>query len=235
MVPHHPLPVPRPGHSAAERGLPVAPGPRPPLMAGGVAPRIPPCRVLVPGCLAAPGAGRGLAGRRWVNPGGGGRFVPRPSSGARLGGPGGRGPAGSIPLPPPGRYQGGPLQRCPVPRTARARVRVPPPGFGPRGALARRRRAAGLPRLLWEWAGSWLGARGVRAKWRPSRGAAALSGGGSPLARRGGVRGRHPPGRPPTVCWLGGGVRGEGGRGGGSLLSHSGPPVLLSGGCGEVA
>ena len=54
------------------RRLACSPRLRPPAMAGGVAPRVPPCRVLRRGCLAAPGAGRGLAGRQWVSLGGGG-------------------------------------------------------------------------------------------------------------------------------------------------------------------
>ena len=159
VVPLQPPPIARPGPSAAEGGLACSPRPRPPLMAGGVAPRVPPCCVLGRGCSAAPGARRGLAGLRWVSLVGGAGSVGAPLLvGSPAGGPRVAGGGGSLCLrlsicPPPGGHQGGPFRRCPVPRTAPARVRVPLPGCGPRGALARRRRAAGLPRVLWEWAG----------------------------------------------------------------------------------
>ena len=173
-------------------GVTCSPLPRPPLMAGGGAPRVPPWRLLGRGCLAAPGAGRSLAGRWWVSlvwgGGGGGRCAaPRRWLGREAPGGGGWGITllRFVPLPPPGRHQGGPLQRCPVPHTAAARVHVPPPGCGTRVALARRRRAAGLPRLLWEWAAADFGRAANRPggapPWvpRPSRG------GESPLAWRG--------------------------------------------------
>ena len=112
-----------------------SPRPRPPLMAGAVAARISPCRVLGRSCLAAPGAGRGLAGRWWVSlVGGGGGLCAAPCRGLGRGAPGGRGRAVALPRSispfPPAGHQGGPLRRCTAPHTAPARVRVPPPGCG---------------------------------------------------------------------------------------------------------
>ena len=87
------------------------------------------------GRWAAPGAGRGLAGRRWVSlagggGGGGGRCAVPP--GGSAGGPRGAG-GGKVSLPrsvsPPssGGHQGGSLRLCPALHTALAHVRVPPP------------------------------------------------------------------------------------------------------------
>ena len=75
-------------------GLACSPRPWSPLMASGVAPRISPCSVLGRGCLAAPGAGRGLAGCWWVSlvGGGGGRCAaPRWGLGGGASGGGGGG------------------------------------------------------------------------------------------------------------------------------------------------
>ena len=82
MVPHLP----------PTAGWPVAPAPGPPSL-----PAHPSLLHAQPGLLAAPGARRGLAGRWWsVWRGGGGWSVRRPSSGARPGGPAGRGARRSL-------------------------------------------------------------------------------------------------------------------------------------------
>ena len=109
----------------------------------------------------------------------------------------------------------------------------------PTGALARQRTAAGLLRVLREWAHGWLGARGlqqrVQRQWRTSVAVAALWGGGvSPLARRGGCGAVVPLAGLPLSVGRGGEGR-DGGRGGDSPLSLSGPPVMLFSGCGGVA
>ena len=209
----------------------VACGPRPwpPLMARGVAPRIRPCCMLGQGCLAAPGAGRGLAGRWWVilaGGGGGGRCAAPPQKLGR--GPRGAG-GGKVALlrsfspPSPAGHQGGSLRHHPAIHTALVRVR--PSCRGPRDAIARRHSAAGLLRVLREWACGWREACGVQQRvprqWHPSLGVAGISAGVS-----------------PPLAWLSvarGGRRGGGEGGGGSPLSLSGPLVLLPGRCGGAA
>ena len=142
-------------------GVLCGPRPWPPFMAGGVAWRIPPCCMLGRGCVAGPRAGRGPAGRWWVSlpgGGGGGLIGAPPLLGGSVGGP--RGAGGRkvallrfVSPPPPGGPQGGSLHHCLALHTALAHVRVLPSWCCPRGALACRRRAAGLLRVLREWAG----------------------------------------------------------------------------------
>ena len=98
VVPRHPLPVPRPRPSTAAGGMSCSSWPRPPLMAGAVAPRVPPCRLLGWGCLAAPGAGRGMAGCRWVSLVRGGGGCAAPCRGLGRGAPGGGGRGVALPL-----------------------------------------------------------------------------------------------------------------------------------------
>ena len=154
-----------------------------------------------PGRWAAPGPGRGLAGRRWVSLAGGG---------------GGGLPPGGLPRsifpPSPGGHQGGSLRLCPALHTALAHVRVPPSRCGPQGAFERRRRAASLLRALREWAGGRLRALGVQQRllrlWHPPLGVAGPSGGGRPTGLVWGGAGLLPP-------WLAFGCPRAGGREGG--------------------
>ena len=217
VVPRRPPPIPWPGPPAAAGGWLEGPGPGTPHTAGSVAPRVPPCRVLGRGCLASPGARRGLGGRRWVSlvGGGGGRSVRRPPAGARLRGLGGRSVGG----------RSASLGRAPkrasaaLPSLWRA---WPPYCTGPRLRAAAWTRVAG--RLCapvhdrWPVAGT-VGAGGRRTAGRAAYGPSGApprvprpprggGGGGSP-GPAGGVRGRRPRGRPPAVRGLG---RGGGGR-----------------------
>ena len=144
----------RTGKGGARRGSPLSssgglacgPRPIPPFFAGASPPGI----LFRPRLFGTPG--RGLAGRQWVSLAGGKGAVdaPSPLRGSAEG-PRGAG-GGKVSLPPsvsppsPGGHQGGSLRLCPPLNTALAHVRVPPSCCGPRGALERRRRAAGLPR-----------------------------------------------------------------------------------------
>ena len=119
LVPRHPPPVPLPTPSAAAGRWPVAPGPgHPSWPAAWRCASLP--AVCSVGAVWQPRAQR--AGCRppvgQFGGGRGGRSVRRPSSGARPGGPGGRGAGGalprSVPLPPSGGHQSGPLRHCPV-------------------------------------------------------------------------------------------------------------------------
>ena len=116
-------------------GWPVAPGPDPPS-----SPAHPPQVYLFGrGRWAAPGAGRGMAGRRWVSLAGGGGAACVPSSPeVRLGGSERQGVAlpRSVPLPSLGRQQSGCHWRPSGheglgPHTAPVRVRVLPSPSGP--------------------------------------------------------------------------------------------------------
>ena len=179
VVPRRPPPVPWPGPPAA-----AGPGPGPPPTAGSVAPPPPPATcsagaVWRPQGRARPdwppvgqfGGGGGrcaalLRGRGWGAPGGGGLGVALPQS---------------APLPPSGWHQSGRQRRCPVlrgrgPLTSPSLVCVPRPGCSLRGALARPCRTTGLWRHRGGGRAADWGVRGVRAQWRPSPGAAALSG-----------------------------------------------------------
>ena len=207
-----PGPVPR-----RLRGGGLRSRPRPPPTAGGTAPRVPPCRVLGRGCLASPGAGRGLAGHWWVSllGGGGGRRA-APLRGHGWGAPGGGG-GGSLCL--------GPSLCLPRAGTKAGHIGVAKPMEGVAPILQRLvsacrrpdavrgvplRAGAGLQACR-SYCGSgraadW-GARGVRAQWRSSPGAAALWGGGSGAGGAGPESASLASGCP----WVGGG---RGGRGG---------------------
>ena len=94
-----------------------------------------------------------LGGVVWGGAGGGGQWVA---------------PHRSVPLPPLGGHQSRLHRRSSVHggcglHIAPVCVLALPPRCGPRGALARQRRTAGLSRSLWEWAGDGLGRRGVWA------------------------------------------------------------------------
>ena len=217
-------------------GLACSPRPWPPLMASAVAPRIPPCRVLGRGCLAAPGAGRGLAGCWWVSlaGGGGGWSVRRPSSGARPGGPRGWGAGGrsaSVCLSaPPGRASSRPTRS----------LSRPPHCTGSRPRAAARMRSAGCPcapaQGCWPAAGTvGVGGRltgGMRRTAACTVAMAPLPGCRGPL---GGGCGAAVPLAGLLLSVGRGGERREGGRGGGCPLSPSGPPVRLPGGCGGAS
>ena len=82
-------------------------------------------------CRAAPGAGRGLAGRRWVSlAGGGGGLTVCRTPGGSSGGPrgGGSGEVSlprSVPPPSPGGHKGRLLRLCPALHAAFLGVPVP--------------------------------------------------------------------------------------------------------------
>ena len=203
-------------------GVACSPRPWPLLMAGGVAPRIAPCRVLGRGCLAAPGAGRGLAGRWWVSLAGGRGAGGRSASVCLSAAPGWASRRPTLSL------------RCPPDRT----------GLRPRAAA--RMRSAGCPCAPAQ--GGWPSAGTVGVGERLTGGmrrTAACTLAAGPLP---GCRG---PLREGVSLWPGGGGAGlpspwpacgcprawggRGGRGGGgSPLSPFGPPVLLSDGCGGL-
>ena len=226
-VPRHPPPVPHHRTPGGYGGLACSPKPWPPLVAGGVAPRIPPYRVLGQGCLAAPGAGRGLAGRWGIRlaRGGGGRSLRRSSSRARPGwAQGGRGAGGysaSFCLSPPaGRAS----------RRAAPSLPCSPPLHWLASACRRPDAVCGVPLRI---GAGLLACRGYHGSgWASDWGHAAYScaysgsdappwvpwpsrgGGGLPLARRG-VFGAP---IPLTGLWLSvgwGGGEGGGGEGGG--------------------
>ena len=223
-----------------------SPRPWPPLMASGVAPHIPPCRMLGRGCLAAPGAGRGLAGGWWVSLAGwgGGRGVVSalPLVGGSAGGPRGAGGGGSL-------CTG--LHLCPARvgiKAGRPIVVLPPTLHRLASACRRPDAVRGVPLR----AGTGLLAcRGNCGSGRAAAcGHAAYSsvycgsgapswvprpyrGGGVPFWPDEGSAGLPSPWTSSGCPW--GGERGERGRWGGSPLLPSGPPVLLSGGCGGAA
>ena len=219
----------------SSRGVACGPRPRPPFFAGAFPPGI----LVQPGSFGSPGR-RARPGRPPVGqPGGGGGSVRRPPSGAR---PGGRKVSlpQSVSPPSPGGHQGWLLRLCPALHTALAHVRVPPSRCSPRGALERRRRAAGLPRALREWVGG-LEAVGVQAALaaavasppgcRGPPGGGGGGGGGGGLARRGGDAGPPPPWL-ASGCPQAGGER-AGGRGGLPIVPPRSPgaaPRRLQGG-----
>ena len=224
------------------RGVACSPRLRPPPMAGGVEPRVPPCRVLGRGCLAAPGTGRDLAGRPWVSlvGGGGGGWCPAPRRWLGRGGAGGRGAGGRSasvgPSASPGRASKRAAPALPCPWGAWS-----PYCTGSRPCAAAWMRSVGCPcapaQGCWPVAvivggGGWRtwGARrtGPVAPLLVCRGP--LEGGGFSPGPAGGMRGRRPPGRPPAVRVLGGG---EGGREEGGGAPRCPPPVPVC--CSPVA
>ena len=200
-------------------GVDCGPRPWPPFMAGGVAPRIPPCCMLGWGCLAAPGAERGLAGRWWVSLAGGGvGRCDAPPRGLGRGAPRGGGREGcsaavrlsalpgwaprrvTLSLPRPPNCTGSHL---------RATVLVLPTGC-PCGPAQGCRPAAGTAGVGSRRTGSVYGGSGAPT-WvsRPSRG----RGGGSPAGTGGGGAGSPSP-WPALGCPWVRGEEGEGGEGG---------------------
>ena len=176
------------------------------------------------GCWAAPGTGHGLAGRRWVSlAGGGGGCQCTVPPGTRPGGHAGRGAGRSLCR--------GLLPRLLWASTKAGRLVCAPPSMlhswvspsccGPRGALERRRRAAGRQRAL--RVGGRLGALGARLclpqLWRPSPGCRGPFGG----AGAGLLPFWPASGRPRT-----GGEGGGGRRGGGTGGSPQSPPRPLA-------
>ena len=177
------------------------------------------------GCRAAPSAGRGLAGRRWVSLAGGGGAASAPY------------PRGPVRVAPRGGGRGGlfaavcsPAFSGRAPRRVASSVPRPPcciTGCRRSAAAHWAPLSAGAELPLSsrhcgsEWAAHWghsvrgCARRGVGV---PPLGAAALSGG---------MRGRRLPGRPPAIRGPGGG-----GGGGGSPQSPPGPPAPPPGGPG---
>ena len=210
VFPCHPPPVPArtPGGYG---GVACSPRSWPSLMAGGVAPRIPPSHVLGLGCLAVPGARRGLAGRWWVSlVGGGGWLVGAPPlvrASAR-----GRGVA----LPwfclsvPPGRAS----------RQAAPSLPCPPHCTGSRPRAATRMRSAGCPCALAQgcWPAGGTAGVGRRLTWGMRRTAACtvevapLSGCRGPLGGGGVSLWRGRGGAGPPSPWPASGCPRAGGR-----------------------
>ena len=221
-------------------GMACSPRSWPHLMAGGVAPRIPPCCVLDRGCLAGPGARRGLAGRWWVSLAGGGVVGAPPLVRGSAGEPWGAGGGWLLCLgcvsAPPGHAstRAAPLLPC------------PPDCTGSPSRAAARMRSAGCPctpvQGCWPAAGNvGVGGRLTGGMRRTAACTVALAPhlgccgpllAGVSLWPGGGIAGSPSPRRAPGCL---GGERVWGGTGGAFSLSTSGPPVLLSGGCGGTA
>ena len=202
------------------------------------------------GCLAARGAGRGLAGRWWVSlAGGGGGGVGRCAAPPRGLGQGALGAGGgkvallrSVSPPPPGRAPrrvASSLPRLPHCIGSRPHAAVPLRPMGFRRAPAEGcRSAAGTAGVGGRMTGGTRRTAARAAAVAPLLGCRGPPGGGggggvSPRARLGGAGPPSP--WPASRCPRAGGGRGGGGgggRGGGSPQSLSRPLVPLTGGCG---
>ena len=125
-------------HRGSSRRVALGPRPSPPS-----SPALPPLvYAFSRGCLAAPGTGRGLSGRRWVSLAGGGGGLPvRRTPGGLPGGLRGGGRGGLFAAVCSPAFRGRAPRRVALPFTLHSSMS--PFHCGPQGALERRRRAAG--------------------------------------------------------------------------------------------
>ena len=176
-----------------------------------------------PGLFGSPGR-RARSRRPLVGQSGrgGGVFGAPPLIGGSAGGARGAGGGGvTLPRyvspPTPGGHEGGLLRHCSALHAAQAHVRAPMmrPAECPCAPAQGCRPAAGTAGVVGRLTGGTRRTAARTAAAAPPGCRGPLGGGVLPPSPAGGVRGRHPPGRPPAV--RGSGVGGREGRRGGAL------------------